>query len=272
VWNKTPGDPRNIMESHNQMPRSLRVSLFVLTACGAFAQSAVPTFEVASVKADNLGAGEGAGRGRQKITSDPGSLSMTNVTLKAAVGWAYHVRAYQVTGPGWIDSERYDIVAKAGGAVPEDQLRLMLQQLLADRFKVGLHRETKELAAYVVTVAKGGPKFKESQDEGESEIRPTGRMAISVKRTTMEQLAVLIDSSPLPYAVVDETGLKGRYDFTLDLASFATGFTEHPNSIDDVIQILSQAIQEQLGLRIDQRKTQVEMLTIDHAEKVPTQN
>jgi len=253
------------------MPSILRVSLFVLTACGAFAQPSAPAFEVASVKTDNLGTGEGAGRGRERITSDPGSLSMTNVSLKSAIGWAYHVRNYQVNGPGWIDSERYDIMAKAGSAVPEQQLRLMLQQLLADRFKVALHHETKEMAAFVVTIGKGGPKFKESQEEGESEIRPTGRMAISVKRTTMEQLADLIGSSPLPYAVVDETGLKGRYDFSLDLSSFTTGLTEHP-SLDDAIQILVQAVQEQLGLKIDQRKTQVEILTIDHAEKVPTQN
>jgi uncharacterized protein (TIGR03435 family) len=253
------------------MPSVCRLSLLLVPLCGVLAQPAAPpVFDVASVKV-NAGSGEGRGPGRQKITFDPVSLSMTNITLKAAMGWAYHMFPYQVGGPGWLDTERYDIVAKAGSAASEADMRRMLQGLLTERFQVAMHRETKEMAAFVVTVAKGGVKFQESQEAGESDIKPGANMVLNVKRTTMAQLADLIASFPMPYPVVDETGLKGRYDFSVNLVPYVSDASK-PQGVEDVIQILIQALHEQLGLKVDQRKTPIEMIVIDHAEKAPTQN
>lgn len=254
------------------MPSVLRVTLFLVPICGAFPQPAATlAFDVASVKANTGGNGEGPGHGRPKITTDPVSLSMTNVSLQGAIGWAYHVFPHQVTGPGWLETERYDVAARAGSAVVEADLRLMLRQLLADRFKLAVHRESKEMTAYVVSVGKGGVKFKESSEEGPSEMKPTGRMAISIRKTTMAQIADMLGSAPLPYPVVDQTGLTGRYDITLDLFSVLGGGAA-PQGMDDAIPLVIQALGEQLGLKVDQRKTAIDMVIVDHAEKVPTQN
>jgi uncharacterized protein (TIGR03435 family) len=89
-----------------------------------------------------------------------------NVHLKSVIQWAYHLQAIQVSGPGWLDDNRYDIVAKTAGEVPTDRQRIMMQTLLAQRFKLTCHQETKELPAYVLTVAKGGHKLKQSESEG----------------------------------------------------------------------------------------------------------
>ena len=95
---------------------------------------------------------------------------------------------YQITGPDWIGSERFDIVAKAAAPAPEDQLRLMGQTLLADRFKVALHRQSKEVGSYILTVGKSGPKFHESVSEGETSIQPDQRRTLphNVIRQTMQ--------------------------------------------------------------------------------------
>ena len=252
------------------MPKGICVSSLVLCAIGcALAQpGAAPAFDVASVKVNSTS----EGRGRPNIKSAPGSLTMINVTMKAALGWAYHVFPYQVNGPGWLEGDRFDIVAKAAGPAPEDQLRLMLQKLLADRFKVALHHETKEMQAYIVLVGKNGIKFHESADEGDMEMKPDGQFKMNLKRATMAQLADLIgNNSPFPEPVVDQTGLKGRYDISFDLSSMLTMMSEK-TGIDDAVQAIIQLIQEQLGLKVERHKAPIEILVVDHAERVPTEN
>jgi uncharacterized protein (TIGR03435 family) len=249
----------------------LRASLLVWGVCAAFGQSPepAPAFDVASVKVNAAGVGEGQ-RGRETITPSPGGVTMTNVHLKSVVQWAYHVQGIQVTGPGWLDNDTYDIVARAAGQTPLDRLRVMMQTLLAERFKLALHRETKDMPAYVLTVAKGGHKLTESKGGGDMEVKPNGRMGVSFSRVTLAQLSELT-SSPLQGVVVDQTGLKGRYDFSLDMSSYMTG-DARPMGIDDRINMLIQAVNEQLGIRIDQKKVPSEVLIVDHAEKVPTEN
>jgi uncharacterized protein (TIGR03435 family) len=102
------------------------------------------------------------------------------------------------------------------------------------------------------------------------EVKPNGRMGVSFSRVTLAQLSELT-SSPLQGVVVDQTGLKGRYDFSLDMSSYMTG-DARPMGIDDRINMLIQAVNEQLGIRIDQKKVPSEVLIVDHAEKVPTEN
>jgi uncharacterized protein (TIGR03435 family) len=165
--------------------------------------------------------------------------------------------------------DRYDVVAKAAGATPEDQLRLMMQTLLAGRFKLAFHRESKEMQAYVITVAKTGLKIKESTTEGDMDMQPSGRAGATIQRATVPKLADLL-SGPLQAPVVDETGLTGRYDFHLDLSNFLDPTT--PMGINDVIPIFVQVAQQQLGIKIDEKKMLVEMLMVDHAERIPVEN
>jgi uncharacterized protein (TIGR03435 family) len=256
------------------MRARLGTGLLIFSACGAFGQPAdAPAFEVASVKMNAVGSGEGPGRGREIITPSPAGVTMKNLHLKSVVQWAYHLQAIQVSGPGWLDDNRYDIMAKAAGETPVERQRAMMQTLLAERFKLTFHRETKEMPAYVFTVAKGGHKLKPSQSEGEMEVKPSGnsKMSAAFTKVTMAQLSEMI-SSPLQGVVVDQTGLKGSYDFTLDMSSFIGGGDFRPTGIEDIITMIIQAANEQLGIKIEQRKVPAEMLIVDHAEKVPVEN
>jgi len=252
------------------------VSLFLLNTWLVFGQTAAapPAFDVASVKVDIAGTNEGGGRGgmgrgREIITPSPAGISMINVSLKSVIQWAYHVQAVQVSGPGWLDVDRYDVVAKAAGAVSEDKLRQMMQTLLADRFKLAFHRESKEMRAFVVSVAKTGLKMRESTSEGDMDMQPSGKAGATIQRATVPRLAELL-SGPLQAPVVDQTGLTGRYDFTIDLSNVLDPTT--PMGINDVIPIFVQVAQQQLGIKIDEKKMPVEMLMVDHAEKIPVEN
>jgi uncharacterized protein (TIGR03435 family) len=252
----------------------LGTSLLILSAGGAFCQPAeAPAFEVASVKMNGAGSGEGPGRGREIVTPSPAGVTMKNVHLKSIVQWAYHMQAIQVLGPSWLDDNRYDIVAKTAGETPVERQRVMMQTLLAERFKLTFHRETKEMPAYVFTVAKSGHKLKQSESEGELEVKPSssGKMAAAFTHVTLAQLSEMA-SSPLQGVVVDQTGLKGSYDFTLDMSPFMGGGDFRPTGIEDIITMIIQAANEQLGIKIEQKKVPAELLIVDHAEKVPVEN
>ena len=148
---------------------SLGVCLIIFTSCAAFGQAAAesPTFEVASVKPAEPQTGMGirvmmrGGPG----SADPGQITYSNVSLKNVLTIAYAVKGYQINGPKWLDSERFDIVAKIAKGATKEQFQLMLQNLLAERFKLTLHHETKELPMYALVVGKSGPKLKESVEE-----------------------------------------------------------------------------------------------------------
>ena len=249
-------------------------SLVILSLCGAADQSAPaqPAFDVVSVKAAALPApGPGPERGMRQdaIAPSPGGVTMFNTRFKSIVQWAYHLQPIQVNGPGWIESSHYNIMAKAAGAATDDQLRRMMQNLLAQRFKLAFHKETREMPAYIVSVGKGVPKLTQSEGEGEMQVKPgANRMVGQFTHVTVAALAEMT-TSPLQGVVVDETGLKGQWDFALDASSFAT---VQPNGIDDAINMIIQAIGEQLGLKIEQKKAPAELLIVDRAEKVPIEN
>ena len=244
--------------------------LLVLGVCGGSAQSAAPpNFEVASVKVNAGGVGGERGGGRDIITPAPAGVNMTAVRLHSIVQWAYHLQTIQVSGPSWIDNDRYDIVAKAPGPVTTEQLRQMTRALLTQRFKLEFHKETKVMPAYVVSVAKSGHKMKPSEGEGEMQVKPgSSRMIANFTHVTLAQLSEML-SSPLQGVVVDETGLKGSWDFTIDASSFAA---TQPTGIDDMINMVIQAVNEQLGVKIEQKKVPAEVLVVDRAERVPVEN
>ena len=268
---------------HRIAPRSrlpLSAGLTIL-ACHAFGQSTPPaaTFEVASVRVSQTGKAGGEGSRRQSIQHSPDSVTMRNVSFRSAIRWAYNVMDYQITGPDWLNTERYDIAAKSAAEVTEDQLHQMMQALLADRFKLTLHKVNKELPAYVLVVAKGGPKFKESKTEGEPSIDPQpNRMVVAIQRTPISQLVEGL-SNILRAPILDETGLKGKYDVTIDVAKYLPEMGKMGGDGGgrggppiDPIPIIMTGLQEELGLKLESRKMPLDLLIIDHAEKVPTEN
>jgi uncharacterized protein (TIGR03435 family) len=243
------------------MTRSIFIALLM-----AEAASAQPSFEVASVRAS-----PGEGNRHENIQTSPDSLSMRNVTLKSAVRWAYHVMEYQVSGPDWMNFERYDISAKAAEPASEDELRLMLRVLLAERFKLTLHRESKELQAYVMVVAKGGIKFHESQGDGEPAFEPDKSLtSVRFKRIPASQIIEVL-SKILQAPVINNTGLTGYYDATIDIGKY---MQDRPasDSPADILPILINGLQGELGLKLESKKVPLDLLIIDHAEKVPVEN
>jgi uncharacterized protein (TIGR03435 family) len=304
----------------------------LLTSSAAWAQTAEnsPAFEVASVKpaAPIVGNRVMVGMRGGPGSSDPGQITYNNVTVKNLLMNAYGVKGFQISGPGWLDSERYDIVAKVPRGATKEQFMVMLQNLLTERFKLTLHRERKDLPMYALVVGKNGPKMKESVEDaapkgGEPADGPAavmgthtvdrdgfpvlspaaaGRTAVSlalmngnVRMTASKQpMSGLAEdlSRQLDLPVVDMTGLTGKYDFTLyfspeALVGMRLGAPPAPGpppgegggGVPDASAPDAQsnpsiftALQEQLGLKLEQRKGPVDLLVIDHLEKVPVEN
>jgi uncharacterized protein (TIGR03435 family) len=251
-------------------------TLILCTATAAFGQSAeIPSFDVASVKVSQPAAGGERVR-RDNIQVSPGTVTLRNVNLKTCIRWAYHVTEYQVSGPAWLDSERYEIAGKAAGPAAEEQLRLMMQALLQERFKLALHRQIKDFQVYVLVPGKNGPKVHESTTEGETSIETNQRqMSVSVLRAPVLQLIELL-SNVLRAPVIDQTGLKGRYDLSLNVAKYAADMAAQGKSVEstpmDPQALISMVLQEELGLKLESKKMPLDLLIVDHAEKSPVEN
>jgi uncharacterized protein (TIGR03435 family) len=190
---------------------------------------------------------------------------MRNIRLRSALKWAYHVQTDQISGPGWLDSERYLIMAKTGTPEPEGQLRLMLQHLLTDRFQIKSHRETRDMTVSILTVDKGGLKFKPSGEAGEGGVHYEIVDKVVANRATLSQFADSLTNA-LRSVVLNETGLEGRYDFTLNLGEY------EPIPPEDYPAVTVRGLREQLGLRVESRRSQIPVLVVDHAEKTPIPN
>ena len=236
--------------------------LALLSATVAFGQSATPAFEVASIRAGDPG--------RESIDHVPGSIITHHTRVKSLIKWAYNVQEYQVAGPGWLEEARFDVSAKAGMPAPEAEVRVMLQALLADRFKLTLHRETRELPALIVTVSKTGHKLQPAGADNDS--FDTGKLSLTAKNA---RLSTLLDflSRELRIPIVDQTGLTGRFDYSLDINKYVTEeMQKGPGPPPEAPNIIARAFQEQLGLKLESKKTPIEVLVIDHMEKEPTEN
>jgi uncharacterized protein (TIGR03435 family) len=327
------------------MLRAIIGAGLAVVCCGAvFSQTpeALPSFEVASVKpaapmiAGRMMIGMRGGPG----TPDPGQITYTNVSIKNVLTNAYNVKGYQIQGPDWLDSVRFDIAAKVPQGTTKDQMRLMLQSLLAERFKLTLHHTTKEMPMYALVVAKGGPKLKESPEDppatdaagpnaggpggpsrafnpgdikmgkhGFPQLPPgagrggmmmmnmNGRMRMQAGKQTMSGFVDML-ANQLDRPVVDQTGLTGKYDYTLEFAPDETqrgmmkgamaglpmpmpppgggpggeagGGPGAPDAQSG--PTIFSALQEQLGLKLEAKKGPVDFLVIDSVEKTPTEN
>jgi uncharacterized protein (TIGR03435 family) len=283
--------------------------VLVFASYAAWGQPATPplSFEVASLKpaAPNVD-----GRVMRRMaggpgSTDPGTLTWNNVTVKILVTNAYNLKDYQVEGPEWIDNLGFDLIAKLPPNTNQDQVAQMLQTLLAERFKLVFHRETKQLPVFALVAAKGGSKMTEVQMPAVSDSAPAGNRdgagpprqngpGIRVMMTpsgvqlkgnvTMTQLANQL-TRQMGRAVLDQTELTGTYDVDiswmpddLDIAPGRGGPGPVGNSPDsshaaaEPKLTLAQALQEKLGLKLDPRKSSAEVLIIDHAERVPVEN
>lgn len=250
-------------KSYGLRKRSRVLVIPVLVSLGwplALAQpsASAPAFEVATLRLADPAGSRGPG-----IQTTPDTLTIHGSSLMDCIQLAYQMTSTQVAGPEWLNDVHLDIVGKAAGLASETQLFSMLRPLLAERLGVMTHIERKEAQVYVLTVAKGGPKFSESTTEGP----PTGRGTagqIIYEHFAMSQLALQL-SQPLGRPVVDATGLKGRYDIHMDMTSYP------PSAVDQVGAMIT-ILQEQMGLKVEGRKEAVETLVVDHAERTPTVN
>lgn len=248
--------------------------------------AATPEFEVASVRIakpvqtrDN-GSRGGNGRGPSEFNVDPRHVIATNTTLKALFRWAYSLQPYQLAGgPPWLDQETYDVTAQAASPSSPDELRLMLRTLLADRFQLKFHTESKAIGVMALVVAKSGPKLHEAEDrppsdgDGKPFTGPIG-MGPLFQGLTMEDLATRLSgvcgTLELPMGpVVDMTGLKGKYDLRLMTKPNpdAVGSTGQRTVIDQVCEALPQD-----GLEFKRQRVPMQIYIVDSAEKVPTAN
>jgi uncharacterized protein (TIGR03435 family) len=222
---------------------------------------------------------------------------------------AYDVKPFQIAGPDWLGSTKFQLTATVPKGATKEQYRLMLQNLLAERFKIKVHFERKEGASYALVVGKNGPKMKESVEEpaprggapaatssakaqvdrdgfpacspgrGARTLMANGRVRLCANQVTMERLvAVLTNWSG--HTVTDETDLTGKYDFVLTYAPAGTPAAAGTPAPDGSAASVPEAdsypdligAMQQLGLRLEQRRTMIDMLAIDHLEKAPTEN
>jgi uncharacterized protein (TIGR03435 family) len=236
-----------------------------MAACPALGQ---PAFDVASIKPGALARAGGEGSLKESIQVSPLGLTMRNVSLITCMQWAYRVKEYQVSGVSWTGSERYDVFAKTGSPVREDQLRLMLQALLAERFRLEFHRDRKETAVYVLLPGKVRPRLQESREDTPNSmnlIRPGLRLAF--RHESMAQLADTLSTLiVIGRPVLDQTGIDGFYDFTLDLRELRTEDAAEPGPSP------SSVISGQLGLRLEARRAPLDVLVIERAERIPVAN
>jgi uncharacterized protein (TIGR03435 family) len=243
----------------------LTASFVALVASHLYGQTS-NEFEVATIKPAPPQSGP---RTHTRISTDTGTgkLTYANVNLKEAIGQAYKVQQYQISGPDWLEADRFDIVARFPPRSEAEKVPLMLQALLADRFKLNLHRETKELPVYSLTVARNGPKFKKSETASGITTNSSRTEWHVVAKVSMERFAEFL-TSEAGRLVLDKTGLPGSYEVTLDWAPDGA-----PTGTDGVaLPSLFTALQEQLGLKLVSTKAPVETLVIDHVDRTPAEN
>jgi len=238
-------------------------------------QDVTPDIEVASIR---LHTG--------MITVSGLDVSGSRVTVSAStvgdlIADAYRLKAYQLAGAAeWMRADFYDVVMKAAGeAVPTiDQARRMLRALLAERFALVAHWETKEMPVYALVVAKSGARLKENPaGSGVTRFNRKGRdVELVFSGTPLDSLIRQLPRMPgVDRPVLDETGLTGKYDFQLTLTDFQLGMNVEQRGIPEADAegpSVFTALTDQLGLKLESKKIPLDVLVIDRAEKVPTEN
>jgi uncharacterized protein (TIGR03435 family) len=272
--------------------------LLLLPVAAAQTPDPSPRFEVASIKPSpppGTGPKRTGSRGGPG-TDDPSLFTCERCGLSSLLLRAFDLKDYQLSAADWMKTTRFNISATVPEGATKEQFRLMLRNLLSDRFQLKFHVERKEMQAYDLVIAKNGPRLKESvgpADPDESvprqpggpkidadgfPILPPGRVPMAIimqgghavarhVEETLEQFAATL-SEQVRRPVTDATGLKAKYDFTLNyiIVSLDTPASEESGPS------IFRAVQEQLGLKLESKKSMVDILIVDHIEKLPTEN
>lgn len=238
-----------------------------------FAQT-LPTqsaFEVASVRPSQHQVGPDS---NNQITYSSTGFTGRNATLKRLIAEAWRSNRNLITGPAWLDSKEYDIEARLPDGANTDQIPLMLRNLLSDRFGLKAHTETRQIRAYELKIAPGGPKIHPIQPGEASPAEPglhfrgdmrqfADLLAVQLSIPAPTSANVPVISSPSPAPVLDQTGLRGIYEFSVDL---------RPEIGTDGFSFWKRVLEDQLGLKIESSTANVEFIVVDGAAKIPTSN
>jgi uncharacterized protein (TIGR03435 family) len=237
----------------------------------------VPSYSNVSIKPDK------SGLQWQTVRLGTGELTVKNETLQMLIRHAYQVEADQIHGgPNWVDAARYDIEAKMEKTAAEGlqqlgpdqgelEQRRLLQALLADRFKLVVHRDTRAVPVYDLVLAENGPKLQQSlpgDAEAQGRVIQVGNGHITGREVPIATLASLL-SEQLGHTVVDKTGLTNHYDVTLEWPTSVDRqqATENGSSAENSKEGIVAAVEEQLGLKLELHQAPMEILVIDHVEK-----
>ena len=239
------------------------------------APDADPSFDVATIKPNDTGA-----TSMQGLTIRGRNFATRASSLGDLIGFAYNVQIKQIAGgPDWMTKDRYDIAAVPDieGMPNDKQLKSMIRKLLAERFKLTLHIEKKEFPAFVLSVAKDGPKLTVSESKsplpGLGFGPGKGGLGCRVNNGTMSEFTGFLQQLVLDRPVVDETGLTARYDFNFVFTPDDSQFNGHPPQLPkpadnvEVAPSLFEAVQQTLGLKLEAKKAMVDVIAIDHVEK-----
>lgn len=274
----------------NQMQRNAGIALLLAGSAVAVAQPAArPEFEVATVRPFAPQTPDG-GLKMSGSEGDPGMVRMMAMSLRDLVRQAYHLKDYQVEGPEWTRVERYDITAKVPPNTSAGDRRLMEQNLLADRFRLAIHREKREAQVYALVVGRSGLKIQPASEEGGAATGPGGFVRfrglghIEAVKISFESFADLI-SRFTDHPVIDNTERRELFTFKLDFSMDPNALAipgipakpatmrenAKPDSVEPDLPSIFTAIQT-LGLKLEPKKEPMDIIVIDHAEKIPTEN
>jgi len=263
-------------------------SCLLLAAAGALGQPAEGrlSFEVASVKASGAITFKNADEAKRGagLQIDGARVDISMMSLADLVRQAYGLKAFQFSGPGWMSSERYDVHAKLPAGATPAQVPAMLQNLLADRFQLAFHRDNREHPVYALLVGKNGLKLPVAESgqaapAGEKSWEMAGGVMRFHRKMTMPALSDFLGGF-VDRPVVDMTGLTETYQVALEVPAeelkrakiAAEGVHTADSASDPLGSSAMFAAVQQMGLKLEPRKTAVEVLVVDHAEKVPTEN
>jgi uncharacterized protein (TIGR03435 family) len=240
------------MRSVRPYPSAFAVLALLTGAFGQISAQTEPRFEVASIKPSPSAAG-----GTTVYNPTRERFAADSITTRTLIAFAWDVRVFQVSGgPGWLDSQRYDVVAKPDGDAAVERIRRMVRAFLAERFQLQVHHTSKEMPVFTLEIAKGGSKLRAASPGDGPDIRgPNGHL--TAKRITAEMLARIL-ANDLERPVVDRTGIEGTFDVDLE-------WTPEQN-IDPGPSIFT-AIQEQLGLKLESERAPVDVLVVDRVER-----
>jgi uncharacterized protein (TIGR03435 family) len=223
-----------------------------------------PAFEVAAIKLNTDLPIMAIGPGLRN-----GTLHGEKVTLKRLLAVAYGMTEPRVVGPDWLDNNRFDIMAKSPEGVPDSELKPMLQALLKERFKLTAHLETRKMPVYYLVVAKGGVKMAVYPAPARRLDTHGARGGTAAGTGTAARIADALTRS-VGQPVIDKTGLTERYDYRLVYAPLSPQARDA--AADFTLPDIFAAVQEQLGLKLEPGKDDVEVVVVDHVERMPTEN